>query len=119
MKTLFAAVPFVVLAACTREPIDATGVYRLATADKSMTLEVRQGGEYVLQINGTERNPDQIRGRWEEQQGPGPNMSLHGLIWHGTEPEASQGMWAATVESNGDICLDAEGLSCFTKVDGA
>ena len=119
MKTLCAAVSLIALAACTREPINAAGIYRLSTGDKSMVLEVRTGGEYVLQINGTERNPDQIRGRWEDERGPGPNLSLHGIIWQGTEPTAGHGVWAATVQSNGDICLDGEGLSCFTRDDAS
>lgn len=119
MKSLYAAVCLLVLAACTREPVNVVGVYRLSTAEKSMVLEVRTGGEYVLQINGAERNPDQIRGRWEDATGPGPNMSLHGIVWRGTEPEAGHGIWAATVKSNGEICLDGEGLSCFSKDDAA
>ncbi|WP_379781468.1 hypothetical protein [Massilia niabensis] len=119
MKTLCAAVSLIVLAACTRQPINAAGIYRLSTAEKSMVLEVRTGGEYVLQINGAERNPDQLRGRWEDGREPGVDVAFHGLQWRGTEPEAGQGIWAATFESNGGICLNAEGLSCFIKDDPA
>lgn len=119
MKTLFAAVPFIVLAACARESVDPTGVYRLTTAERAMTLEVRPSGDYVLQINGTERNPDQLRGRWEKGSGSGPDIALHGIAWHGSEPEGGNAVWTVTFQGNADICLDAEGQTCFTKVDGA
>jgi hypothetical protein len=115
VKTILALAAFLVLAGCAKQPIHASGVYRLITEEKSMVLEVRSNGDYVLQINGPERNPDQIRGRWEEARGTGPDVSFHGIVWHGTEPEAGQGIWAARVDGNADICLDAEGLTCFSK----
>ena len=112
MRTLLAALAILALAACTKQPIQAAGVYRLSTAEKTMVLEVRTGGEYVLQVNGPGRNPDQIRGRWEDERGaqPGPDLSFHGIVWRGTEPEAAHGIWAASFESNADLCLDGEGL---------
>ena len=119
MKTLVAAVSLVLLAACTREPIKAPGVYRFSTPEKSMVLQVRTSGEYVLQVNGRDRNPDEIRGRWEEETGPSPALSFHGIVWHGTEPESGNGIWAATLDGNGDLCLDAEGLSCFYRDDAS
>ena len=115
MKTFLAVAAFLVLASCAKQPIHASGVYRLITEEKSMVLEVRPNGDYVLQINGPERNPDQIRGRWEEGQESGPDVAFHGIVWHGTEPEAGQGIWAATVDGNANICLDTEGWTCFSK----
>lgn len=115
MRTLLAAVSLLALAACTREPVKAPGVYRLSTPEKSMVLQLRTSGEYVLQVDGPDRNPDEIRGRWEE--GPGPSLSFHGIVWQGTEPETGDGIWTATLDSNADICLDAERLSCFYKDD--
>ncbi|MFC4932468.1 hypothetical protein [Massilia sp. GCM10023247] len=118
MKTLL-AVLLLTLAACTRQPADATGVYRLSTPEKSMVLQVRTSGVYVLQIDGPDRNPDEIRGRWEEGRGAGPGLAFHGVVWHGTEPASGQGVWAATFRRNAELCLDAEGLACFSKEDGA
>ena len=117
MKTLFLVVSLVVLAGCTKQPVSPAGVYRLSTEEKSMVLELRPAGDYVLQINGAERNPDQIRGRWDEEQGPGPDISLHGIVWRGTEPEAGPGIWAVSVDNETGICIDDEGLACFSKDD--
>lgn len=119
MKTLCTTVSLLLLAACTKQPIHAPGVYRLSTAEKTMVLEVRTGGDYVLQINGADRNPDQIRGRWESEQEPVPVVSFHGIVWQGTEPESGQGTWAATLEDRDSICLDAESLNCFIRDDAA
>lgn len=115
MKTLSALLSLLVVAACSRQPIEPTGVYRLGTADKTFVLDVRASGEYVLQIDGPDRMTDEIRGRWEDEHGNGPHVSFHGLGWHGTEPEAGSGAWTTTVRSNAELCLDAEGQSCFTK----
>ena len=121
MRTLLAVVSILALAGCAKQPIQAAGVYRLSMAEKTMVLEVRTGGEYVLQVDGVGRNTDEIRGRWEDERGakPGPDLSFHGIVWRGTEPEAGQAIWAASFGRNADICLDAEGLSCFSKDDAA
>jgi hypothetical protein len=119
MKTSFAIVALLALSACSGQQVDARGVYRLSTAEKSMVLDVRASGEYVLQIDGPGRNTDEIRGRWDDEQGAGPHVSFHGLAWRGSEPEAGQGTWAATLGRNADICLDAEGQNCFSKDDAA
>jgi hypothetical protein len=107
--------PILILAACSRPPIEPIGMYRLGTADKTLVLDVRASGEYVLQIDGPDSMTDEIRGRWEDERGNGPHVSFHGLAWRGTEPEAGSSVWTTTVRSNAELCLDAEGQSCFTK----
>ena len=108
---------FVALSACTRQPVKPTGVYRLATATQSMVLNVRPSGDYVLQVDGPGRNTDEIRGRWEEERGTDTDMDItfHGIVWHGNEPEAGRGLWPVAFERNGGICLDGEGVTCFAK----
>ncbi|QNA90585.1 hypothetical protein G4G28_22535 [Massilia sp. Dwa41.01b] len=118
MKTLFALVLILSCSACTEQPINARGVYRFDTPERTMILDLRASGEYVLQIDGVGRNTDEIRGRWDAARGSGSHIAFYGLVWHGTEPEAGQGIWAARVARNADICLDAEGVSCFAKDDG-
>lgn len=119
MKILPAAISILALAACTEKPIAAPGLYRLGMAEKSMLLDVRVGGDYVLQVDGPGRNTDEIRGRWEDERGAGPRISFHGIVWRGSEPEAGAGIWAATLDRNAGICLDAEGLACFSKDDAS
>ena len=115
MRTFRIAIAFVVLAACTQQPASPTGVYRLATATHSIVLDVRSSGDYVLQVDGPGRNTDEIRGRWEEEQGADRDITFHDIVWHGSEPEAGAGFWPVAFERNGGICLDGEGLTCFAK----
>jgi len=107
------------LAACTTHPVEVTGVYRLSTAEKSMVLDLRPNGDYVLQVDGPGRNTDEIRGRWEDERGAGPHVSLQGMHWRGTEPEAGPGTWTTTIRRNVELCLDAEGETCFSRDDAA
>jgi hypothetical protein len=115
MKTLFILTSLLVLTACARGPVEPTGIYRLGTADKTMELDVRASGDYVLQIDGPDSMTDEIRGRWEEERGGEIDITFHGLVWRGTVPEAGQGLWLAAFERNGGICLDGEGTVCFSK----
>lgn len=52
MKILPATFSILALAACTGQPVAAPGLYRLSMAEKSMLLDVRVGGDYVLQVDG-------------------------------------------------------------------
>lgn len=115
MKIVSALVMLVFLAACTRQPAEPTGLYRLGTADKTMLLEVRASGVYVLQIDGPERMSDEIRGRWQDERGTQSDARFEGIVWHGSEPERGGGSWSVRFEHDGAICLDGEGLLCFTK----
>ena len=115
MKTLLCIFPVLAIAACTRQPVEATGVYRLNTEEQTLTLDVRTGGDYVLQIDGPSRNTDEIRGRWEKEQGKDIDATFQGIVWHGQQPESAPGRWAVAFESDGGICLDGEGLACFAK----
>jgi len=108
-----------VLAACTRQAPEPVGVYRLATAEKTLVLDVRRSGDYVLQIDGPDSMTDEIRGRWEDERGTSMDVSFHGLIWHGSEPEAGNSIWPVSFESDGGICLDGEGQVCFVKDNAA
>lgn len=117
MKILSAIISLLVLTACTRGPVEPTGIYRLGTAEKTMELNVRASGDYVLQIDGPDSMTDEIRGRWEEERGGDFDITFHGLVWRGTVPEAGHGLWLAAFESNGAICLDGAGRVCFSKDD--
>jgi len=117
MKALLALALAATLAGCAQPPVTPTGVYVLSTADMSIVLDVRPGGDYVLQTSGPGRNTDEIRGSWREETGPALSVSFSGIVWHGTEPEAGNGIWAATIDSDSQICLDGEGLNCFFRND--
>lgn len=119
MRTFPVLLAFLALSACTTHPVEATGVYRLTTAEKSMVLDLRPNGEYVLQVDSPGRNTDEIRGRWEDERGAGPHVSLQGLRWRGTEPEAGPGIWTTTFRRNAEICLDGDGEACFSRDDAA
>jgi len=115
MKVLLPACSLLVLCACTQPPAQPAGTYRLSMDERSMVLQVRVGGDYILQMDGPGREADEIRGRWEEEHGAGPNLSFHGIVWRGTEPEAGLGIWAAAQDADGSICLGERDLACFLK----
>jgi len=106
-----------VLAGCAQPPTNPAGVYVLSTPDASIVLDVRPGGDYVLQTSGPGRNTDEIRGSWREETGPALSVSFSGIVWKGTEPEAGNGIWAATIDSDSQICLDGDGQNCFFRND--
>jgi len=105
------------LIGCTQAPTSPAGVYILSTADMSIVLDVRPGGDYVLQTSGPGRNTDEIRGSWREEGGPALSVSFSGVVWRGTEPEAGEGIWSATIDRDAQICLDGEGINCFFRND--
>ena len=107
------------LAGCAQHPAEATGVYRFNSPEKTMVLDLRANGEYVLQVDVPGRNTDEIRGRWEDERGAGPHVSLQGLRWRGTEPEAGSGTWTTTFGRNAELCVDAGGEACFSRDDAA
>jgi hypothetical protein len=119
MERLPLALAILALAGCTHHPVEATGVYRLTTAEKSMVLDLRPNGDYVLQVDGPGRNTDEIRGRWEDERGAGPHVSLQGLRWRGSEPEPGPGIWTTTFRRNAEICLDVDSEACFSRDDAA
>ena len=119
MRTLLIAISLLAMAACTKQPVEATGVYRLSTAEKTMVLDLRPNGDYVLQVDSPGRNTDEIRGRWEDEHGAGPHVSLQGMRWRGTEPEAGPGTWTTTFRRDAEICLDADSEACFSRDDAA
>jgi hypothetical protein len=119
MKILCAVLALVLLVACTRQPVKPTGIYRLGTAEKTMVLQVRASGDYVLQIDGPDSMTDEIRGRWEDERDTQIDVKFEGLVWQGHEPEPGHGFWPVRFERDGGICLDGEGLLCFTKDDAA
>ena len=115
MKTSCLLTLLLVLASCARQPAEPTGIYRLGTADKTMVLDVRASGVYVLQIDGPDSMTDEIRGRWDDGPDTTIDATFHGIVWHGQEPEAGKGLWPVSFERDGGICVDGEGLLCFTK----
>jgi hypothetical protein len=115
MKTLGAVVPFLVLAACAGKPVEPTGIYRLNTAEKTLVLDVRRSGDYVLQIDGPDSMTDEIRGRWTDEKGAAFDLTFQGIVWHGSEPEAGRGLWPVSFDRDGGICLDGESEVCFVK----
>ncbi|WP_305821612.1 hypothetical protein [Massilia brevitalea] len=118
MKALLLALGLTAtLAGCAQPPVTPTGVYVLSTAEMSVVLDVRPGGDYVLQTSGPGRNTDEIRGSWREEVGPALSVSFSGVVWHGTEPEAGNAVWAATIDSDSQICLDRDGQNCFFRND--
>lgn len=117
MKALLALGLAAGLIGCTQPPATPAGVYILSTTDMSIVLDVRAGGDYVLQTNGPGRNTDEIRGSWREESGQGLSVSFSGIVWRGTEPEAGEGIWSATIDSDAQICLDSEGINCFFRND--
>ena len=117
MKALLALGLAAGLIGCAQAPSTPAGVYILSTADMSIVLDVRAGGDYVLQTSGPGRNTDEIRGSWREASGPALSVSFSGIVWRGIEPEAGEGTWSATIDSDAQICLDGEGLHCFFRND--
>jgi hypothetical protein len=115
MKIPAAFFSMLLLAACSRQPVEPTGVYRLGTAEKTLVLDVRASGEYVLQIDGPDSMTDEIRGRWENEGGKEMDVTFHGIVWRGNEPEPGHAMWPVKFENDGGICIDGEGFLCFTK----
>lgn len=115
MRILCAALSMLALSACSDPSVTTAGIYRLSLEEKSMTLDLRNSGDYVLQIDSPGRNTDEIRGRWEERGGGGPYLLIHGIKWRGTEPEGGQGIWSTSVGRHADICLDGEATACFTR----
>lgn len=114
-SAILALLALLVLAACSRQPAQPVGIYRLGTADKTLVLEVRASGDYVLQIDGPDSMTDEIRGRWEDEREMDIDVTFHGILWHGNEPEAGNGLWPVSFESDAGICLDGDGLVCFVK----
>jgi len=117
MKALLVLALTAALAGCAQPPVTPAGVYILSTPDTSVVLDVRAGGDYVLQTSGPGRNTDEIRGSWREESGPALSVSFNGIVWRGVEPEAGSGVWSATIDSDSQICLDGEGLNCFFRND--
>jgi len=118
MKALLLALGLTAtLAGCAQPPVTPTGIYVLSTAEMSIVLDVRPGGDYVLQTSGPGRNTDEIRGSWREETGPALSVSFSGIVWRGTEPEAGNAVWAATIDSDSQICLDRDGQNCFFRND--
>ena len=117
MKALLALGLAAGLIGCPQAPPSPAGVYILSTADMSIVLDVRPGGDYVLQTSGPGRNTDEIRGSWREEGGPALSVSFSGVVWRGTEPEAGEGIWSAIIDSDAQICLDGEGIHCFFRND--
>jgi hypothetical protein len=115
MKTLLVLAPLFVLASCSRQPVEPTGIYRLSTQEKMVVLEVRASGDYILQIDRSGSMTDEIRGRWQDERGAEVDVTFHGIVWHGNTPEAAAGFWAVAFERDGGICLDGKELLCFTK----
>jgi hypothetical protein len=115
MKMLCAIVSIVLLAACARQTVQPTGLYRLATPERAMVLDVRASGDYVLQVDGPDSMTDEIRGRWNDERGQDIDVTFHGVVWHGSEPEAGNGLWMVSFERDGGICIDGEGATCFAK----
>ena len=115
MKTLRVFAPLVLLAACTAQPVEPTGIYRLDTAEKMMVLDVRASGDYVLQIDGPDSMTDEIRGRWEDKRNTDIDVTFHGIAWHGDRPESNRSLWPVKFEANGGFCIDVDNRLCFTK----
>jgi len=115
MKTPCLLLSLALLAACSRQPAEPIGIYRLGTAEKTMVLEVRASGDYVLQIDGPDSMTDEIRGRWEDQGEENVDATFHGLAWRGEQPEPARALWPVKFGSDGGICLDGAGSLCFTK----
>lgn len=108
------------LVACARQPADPVGTYLRQHDGQRFVLYLLAGGDYRLLVDGPAGRTREILGRWEKDEPPMPALSLHGIIWQrGRAPEAGHGIWIAATENNDDICLDAEELDCFERVEGA
>lgn len=107
------------LAACARQAVQPTGVYRLGTAEKTMVLDIRASGDYVLQIDGPGSMSDEIRGRWRDERDGQFDLTFQGIVWHGNEPEAGRASWPVSVEADGSLCIDAGERDCFRKDEAA
>ena len=115
MRTLSAIVSLLVLAACSRQPVQPVGVYRLGTIEKTLVLDVRASGDYVLQIDGPDSMTDEIRGRWEDERNTDIDVTFHGVAWHGDQPEAARALWPVRFDGDGGFCIDTDEKFCFTK----
>jgi hypothetical protein len=115
MKTSCLLTLLLALAGCARQPAEPTGIYRLGTADKTMVLQVRASGDYVLQIDGPDSMTDELRGRWDDARMENVDAVFHGLAWRGDRPEPASAPWPVKFGSDGGICIDAGELLCFTK----
>jgi hypothetical protein len=117
MKRLFTAAALVVgLAGCLSKNIDPIGVYLLEAGGRSYTLTMGSGGDYSLSTMSQGVRGNEIRGRWQDEDGTGRSISFSGIVWTGIEPQAGNGYWKANIEGRSQkICLDGEGLTCFSK----
>jgi len=116
MRYLFGSFFFAILLVGCSQKNNPLGTYALHTSSSVVTLEIRPEGTYKIQVRESAAATDVIEGRWEMNESPGPTLSLHGVAWRGTQPEAGHSIWAATIESDSKICLDAEEINCFEKV---
>lgn len=97
------------------EHSDPIGTYVLTTPTEKLTLEILQNGKYKLTFRKLAGGSGMIEGKWEKNEVLATSLSLHGVTWHGTQPEAGHSIWAATIDTGSKICLDAEGINCFVK----
>jgi hypothetical protein len=47
------------------------------------------------------------------------DVTFEGIVWQRHQPGPGRGFWPVRFESAGGICLDGQGLLCFTKDDAA
>jgi len=101
---------------CSKQPLNPAGLYSLDTEGRSLTLTVRDNGNYSLKVIEPSGASKEILGRWQVEDEEGKSISFSGVIWQGTDPSAGNGFWKATFEGrSNEICLDGEGMSCFVR----
>ncbi|MBB5371692.1 MULTISPECIES: hypothetical protein [unclassified Janthinobacterium] len=115
MKSLLLLIFCVATMTACSQKINPIGTYKLHTSSGVIALNVKSDGVYRLEVLESASNKELIEGRWELNESPAPTLSLHGVKWRGTQPEPGHSIWAATIEGDSRICLDAEGINCFQK----
>lgn len=101
---------------CSKQPVNPAGVYSLDVEGKSLTLTVRDNGNYSLKVIEPSGASKEILGQWQAEDEEKRSVSFSGIIWQGTDPIAGNGFWKATIEGrSNEICLDGEGMSCFVR----
>jgi hypothetical protein len=115
MRRLSSLVLFAILLIGCSQKNNPVGTYIFHASSDVLVLEIKPEGNYKIQVREPSDESGAIEGRWEINESPAPTLSLHGVAWRGTQPEAGHSIWAATIENDSKICLDAEEINCFVK----
>ena len=115
MRMLSSSVLFAILLIGCSQKINPVGTYIFHASSGVLVLEIKPERTYKIKVREASAGSGVIEGHWEMNESPAPTLSIHGVAWRGTQPEAGHSIWAATIENDSKLCLDAEEINCFVK----